>query len=208
MSVQGISPVSAFDKGSYTSSVNEMLKADTGKATSTKEKSDVYEKSEASDGGKWVNIADPKTVAKLKADAEERSASLRSLVEKIVMKQGGQVNLAGGMADFYRSLKVDPEVSLQAQKDISENGYWGVDQTSDRIVSFAKALAGDNLELAQKMVDAVKEGFGQAEKAWGEKLPGISQRTMSATYDKLNVWIDELTPKSEPVTQPEIVQKV
>lgn len=199
MSVQGIPPASAIDKGTYTSSVNERSKAESGKTTEPLEKTDTYEKSEVSDGGKWVNIADPKTVQRLKADAEERSASLRSLVEKMMMKQGGQVNLAGTMAGAYRSLKVDPEVALQAKEDISENGYWGVEQTSDRIVSFAKALAGDNLELAQKMVDAVKEGFGQAEKAWGEKLPDISQKTMSKTFDKLNAWVTELTPKDETV---------
>ena len=37
---------------------------------------------------------------------------------------------------------MDEKTRLQAQKDIAEDGYWGVEQTSERLVSFAKALSG------------------------------------------------------------------
>ncbi|MBO7632860.1 MAG: hypothetical protein J6S72_00520, partial [Lachnospiraceae bacterium] len=101
----------------------------------------------------------------------------------------------GGIAFDRMPGSQDPlaeETRAQAQEDISEDGYWGVEQTSDRIVSFAKALAGDNLELAQQMLEAVKEGFKQAGEEWGEDLPEISNRTMDATYKKLDEWIKSL----------------
>ena len=40
----------------------------------------------------------------------------------------------------------------------SVNGYWGVEKTSDRILDFAKALAGNDPSKAQKLLDAFKEG--------------------------------------------------
>ena len=43
---------------------------------------------------------------------------------------------------------VDEETQKQAQADIAEDGYWGVEQTSDRILDFAKALSGNDPEKA------------------------------------------------------------
>lgn len=135
---------------------------------------------------------DPKTIERLKAEADERNAQLKGLVEKMLLKQAGTVSNSEGLANIYRRLEVDDETRAQAQKDIEEDGYWGVEQTSDRIVDFAKALAGTSYKLAEEMLEAVKEGFKQAEKAWGEELPELSKKTMDATFDKLNKWMDEL----------------
>lgn len=41
---------------------------------------------------------------------------------------------------------VDAATKAQAQKDISEDGYYGVKQTSERLFDFASALAGDDVE--------------------------------------------------------------
>ena len=153
----------------------------------------VYEKSDEDKAAALANHKiDFETLDRLKADAEERTAQLRGLVEKLLLKQGGTFENAQGLANLYRKLEVDEETRAQAQEDISEDGYWGVEQTSDRIVSFAKALAGDNLELAQQMLEAVKEGFKQASEEWGEDLPEISNKTMDATFKKLDEWIKSL----------------
>ena len=91
---------------------------------------------------------------------------------------------------------MDQETIEQAQKDIAKDGYWGVEQTSDRILDFAKALAGNDPAMAEKMLDAIKEGFKQAGIEWGEDLPEISQQTMDATYKKVNDWIGSLKGES------------
>ena len=75
---------------------------------------------------------------------------------------------------------VDAATKAQAQKDIGEDGYWGVKQTSQRLFDFASALAGDDPEKMKKMQDAMEKGFKQATKSWGGKLPGISQDTLAA----------------------------
>lgn len=132
-----------------------------------------------------VQYADPDLVAKLKQDAEQRTQQLRSLVEKTMLKQSQTFSsiweaLASGTLEF------DEESIKQAQEDISEDGYWGVNQTSDRIISFAQALAGDDPTMLEKMRAAFKKGYGQATQAWGKELPDLSSRTYDAVMEKFD----------------------
>ena len=153
----------------------------------------VYEKS-GNDAEKVVKEpkVDQETIDRLKAEADERHAQLKGLVEKLLLKQGGTWDNSQGLASMFRKLEVDEETRAQAQADIAEDGYWGVEQTSDRILDFAKALAGTDPDMAEKMLDAIKEGFKQAGIEWGEDLPEITQKTMDATYKKVNDWISSL----------------
>ena len=142
--------------------------------------------------------ADPETIERLKAEADQRFEQLRGIVEKLLLKQGGTFDVSNGLANAYRSLQVDPETQAQAQADIAEDGYWGVEQTSDRILDFAKALAGTDPDMAEKMLEAIKEGFKQAGEAWGEDLPELCQDTMKASLQKVEDWIASLkNPQSE-----------
>ena len=129
-------------------------------------------------------------VAKLKADAEQRTAQLRSIVEQMMTKQGVAIGTADDMWKFLAKgdFTVSADVKAQAQADIADDGYWGVEQTSDRILDFAKALSGDDPDKADAMLEAFKKGFEQATKAWGDKLPDISQRTYDAVVEKFNKW--------------------
>ncbi len=129
-------------------------------------------------------------VAKLKADAEQRTSQLRSLVEKMMTKQGTAIANADSMWSFLAdgNFTVDEETQKQAQADIAEDGYWGVEQTSDRILDFAKALSGNDPEKADLLIDAFKKGFEDATKSWGKDLPDISQRTYDAVLDKFDKW--------------------
>lgn len=196
MALNGINPGTNVNITAATASYeNVTFSAEITKTSAVAASTDaaVYEKSDEDKAAALANHKiDFETLDRLKADAEARTAQLRGLVEKLLLKQGGTFENSQGLASIFRRLEVDEETRAQAQEDISEDGYWGVEQTSDRIVSFAKALAGDNLELAQQMYEAVKEGFKQAGKEWGEDLPEISNQTMDATYKKLDEWIKSL----------------
>lgn len=127
-------------------------------------------------------------VAKLKADSDARVSQLKSLVEQMISKQGKTLGQADTIWSFLASgdFTVDAATKAQAQKDIADDGYWGVEQTSSRIVDFATALAGDDPKQLEKMRDAFKKGFDQATSTWGKKLPDISQRTYQAVMDKFD----------------------
>lgn len=152
----------------------------------------VYEKSDKSNSSKKLYTRDTDTVGRMIADAERRSQALRDLVEKMLLKQGHTVTEATDIYALLREGKVDvdPETRAQAQKDISADGYWGVEQTSERLVSFAKALTGGDPSKANEMIAAVKRGFEQATKAWGGDLPGICKNTLEAAISKLEAWRD------------------
>ena len=150
----------------------------------------VYEKSSQTDKNTVTKKTDYAMVAKLKADAEQRTSQLRSLVEKMMTKQGTAIANADSMWSILAegNFTVDEETRKQAQADIAEDGYWGVEQTSDRILDFAKALSGNDPEKADLLIDAFKKGFKDATKSWGKDLPDISQRTYDAVLDKFDKW--------------------
>ncbi|MBO5523236.1 MAG: hypothetical protein J5986_06110 [Roseburia sp.] len=150
----------------------------------------VYEKSSDTAANTVTKKTNTALVEKLKADAEQRTAQLRSLVEKMMTKQGEAIGTADDMWRFLAKgdFTVDAETKAQAEKDIAEDGYWGVEQTSDRILDFAKALSGNDPEKADLLLDAFKKGFEEATKTWGDKLPDISQRTYDAVVEKFDNW--------------------
>lgn len=193
MSVNGVTTnVYATDTYQAYASKNTKAKAETTTTENTSaaaESGVVYEPSnETTTTTKKTSKADPALVAKLQAEAEERTAQFRSLVEQIIMKQG---NTYGQATDIWKFLAsgdytVDAQTKAQAQADIAEDGYWGVEQTSSRIYDFAVALAGDDAEKMEEMRAAFEEGFEQAKEAWGGELPEISQKTYDAVMKKFD----------------------
>ena len=190
MAINSINTVTAAAAASTqtTTKTAEKTSEITKKADSSKTASDSRtDKASNKTTSKTDNAA---IVAKLKADAEQRTAQLRSIVEQMMTKQGVAIGTADDMWKFLAKgdFSVSADVKAQAQADIADDGYWGVEQTSDRILDFAKALSGDDPDKADAMLEAFKKGFEQATKAWGDKLPDISQRTYDAVVEKFNKW--------------------
>lgn len=131
-------------------------------------------------------------ISQLKADAEKQKQSLMDIVMKTIQGQGKSFALASedDMWKFLASgdFTVDAETKAQAQKDIAEDGYYGVEQTSDRILDFAKAISGDDKSKADELISAFKKGFEQATKTWGKDLPDISQKTYDRVLEKFDNW--------------------
>lgn len=121
-------------------------------------------------------------VKQLQADQEQRSASLINMVQKAL---GHQTSYATGDNSIWKFLAggnftVDAQTKLDAQNAISEDGYYGVKKTSERLFEFAQALAGDDEEKMKEMQKAIEKGYKQATGAWGKELPSICQETMDA----------------------------
>ena len=118
-------------------------------------------------------------VEQMKKDLANRKNQLSDLVSQMLSKQAGTSKLA----DLFTPDKlrnVSAEDIAKAKDDISEDGYWGVKQTSQRLFDFASALAGDDVEKMKEMQAAMEKGFKQATKAWGQELPGICKDTLNA----------------------------
>lgn len=167
---------------------------DNAKASSSKD-AVVYEKSSSTDYKTISSMSKSDRagiVAQLKADADARTSQLKSLVEKMFTKQAGvDLTSKSSWDEMLKAGIFDADTIAQAKKDVADDGYWGADQTSDRILSFASALAGDDKEKMQQMVDAFKKGFSQATKAWGTNLPDLCQNTYKAVMDKFDSWFKD-----------------
>ncbi|EAH7507530.1 hypothetical protein ACF1LE_001839 [Campylobacter coli] len=79
---------------------------------------------------------------------------------------------------------------------ISEEGFFGIDNTANRIADFVIKGAGNDVVKLKKGLEGIKQGFEQAEKIWGGELPQISQDTIEATIKKVSDRIDELGGKT------------
>ncbi len=120
-------------------------------------------------------------VKSLKADQEQQMNRFINMMTQTFQKQGFTAKTAEN-DDFWKmfssgNLTVDWETKQNA---ISEDGYWGVKQTSERIFQMAQALAGDDPEKMKEMQDAVAKGYAAAGKAWGGDLPDIAGQTIDA----------------------------
>lgn len=127
-----------------------------------------------------------KLVEKLKADNQVQIDSFRSMVQDMFKKQGLAVKNSDDIWSMLAkgNFTVDAETAQKAKDAISEDGYWGVKQTSDRIFDMAMALSGGDEEGMNKMLSAFEKGFKQATKSWGKSLPDISQQTYEAVQEK------------------------
>lgn len=107
---------------------------------------------------------------------------LQQLVVKTLNDQGvtSKVSTGEGVIDLGT---LTPEA---AQELISEEGYFGVEQTSQRIVDFAINAFGDDPTKLTQMKDAIDKGFKEAAEAFGGMLPEISHQTYAAIMDKLD----------------------
>ena len=185
MNVNGVtSSQAASAYSAYTSQTKAKEAANT---TDVKEEAAaVYEPSGKTAETDKVYRSNTAMIDKLKAEADARTESLRSLVEKLLGQQATKYGEATDIWSFLKSgdYEVDPETKAQAQADIAEDGYWGVEKTSDRIVQFAMALTGGDPDKVDSMIDAFNKGYAQAEETWGGKLPEISQKTYDAVLDK------------------------
>ena len=80
----------------------------------------------------------------------------------------------------------------EAAELISEDGFYGVAQTAQRIIDFALNGAGDDVERLQIARDAVLQGFKEAENIFGGSLPEISYQTLDKVLEELDANIREL----------------
>lgn len=111
-------------------------------------------------------------------------SSLREMLAKILEEQFTTSRIASE-DDGVDFKNLTP---AEAQELVSEEGYLGVEQTSDRIVQFALSLIGQDPERLEEIKASINKGFQMAANALGGMLPDISMKTYDAVMAKLNAW--------------------
>jgi hypothetical protein len=188
----------------------------TGKTqTAVEEEAVIYEKSEASESK--IYKRDNKALANIRAKDKAYLQNLQNLVSQLV-NQVNNNNIANGNfgnkvhgkldpnnVESYWDVLVDngdgtfsfhPDLSPEAQDaliaqakiDISEDGYYGVSQTSQRILDFAKAITGGDPSKVADMRKYIQDGFNEVKEMFGGSLPDISNQTYDVIMQGLDEW--------------------
>ncbi len=169
-------------------------------------KAAVYDKSQQpAKNSKSTYTRESVRLNEISRQAEEKYAQLRGIVEKLFtmqsLKKGERKGLSydqimekyhGELKNFYQNLEVDMATSLEAQQEISEDGFWGVKETSGRMIEFAISLSGDDPAKLASLKDAIEKGYQAAEDAWGGALPDICKQTKEATLKGLDEWANKV----------------
>jgi len=89
--------------------------------------------------------------------------------------------------EFTFTISGNKNSTVSNAKDlVSENGYFGVRQTSGRIADFVLNGAGDNIEKLKAGREGVLRGLKEAEKSWGGSLPEISYSTVEQALKQID----------------------
>jgi hypothetical protein len=109
---------------------------------------------------------------------------LRGLVLNIFKEQGLDYKIATDNSEIDLST-ITPE---DAQELIADDGYFGVEKTSERIFNFAVGMAGGDPAKIDAIRQGVENGFQEALDAFGGWLPDISHETYDSVMQKLDDW--------------------
>lgn len=97
------------------------------------------------------------------------------------------------LADIgYKGKAIGDLNPAEAKELVSNDGFFGVDQTSKRIADFVLMGAGDNVEMLKAGRDGILQGFNSAEELWGSKLPEISYTTIDKAVSLIDARLSEL----------------
>ena len=109
---------------------------------------------------------------------------LRGLVLNIFKEQGLEykIETTGGEVDLE---SITP---TEAQELVADDGYFGVENTAERIFNFAVGVAGGDITRIDAIKEGVNNGFQEALEAFGGELPEISYDTYDAVINKLDEW--------------------
>jgi hypothetical protein len=137
---------------------------------------------------------------KAQSMADAHYASMRNMVESLIGGTSGPQGQAfwataanskpGGvnLDDF----QVSDETRAKAQELTGEDGYFGVKKTTDRIMEFARALAGSGASDAtiNNLKKGVQAGFDAVSKMYGgfDKLPQVSKDTYDSIMKEFDSW--------------------
>lgn len=163
-----------------------------------------------------ANTSDPKTqediMSQIEKSAVEVSISMNAQIVLFAMDAGAlnkdNMGAQKEIFDFLSGKVTESGMSLsnigyegkpiteltpdEASELISEDGFFGVSQTSARVSDFVLGFAGDNVEALEQAIEGIKQGFAEAEEMWGGTLPDISYQTQNKTLETLNARLEEL----------------
>ncbi len=120
----------------------------------------------------------------LRGNVGDQYDLLRGLVLNVFKEQGIDARIAIGGGEIDLNTLTQEE----AQELVADDGYFGVEKTSQRIFDLAVGIAGGDPSRLEAIKEGVEKGFQEALSAFGDWLPEISYQTYDAVMQKLDDW--------------------
>lgn len=92
----------------------------------------------------------------------------------------------------YTGKPITELTQKEAQDLVSENGYFGIQNTADRLSGFVINGSGDNIDRLKASREGLVRGHEEAKKIWGGDLPEISEKSMQKALEAVDKRIAEL----------------
>lgn len=212
--IQGLG-VSTYNTKSIASKKADTTKKDATKSTdetkTTKSNSTVaynssgdtleVSKNTNTNGKKQV---DEKEVARLIKESNDQTEKFMNFMRKALGNQIKNGITSGSTSAGLTSTVLDIKTAFEngtleaseadikrAQELTSEDGYYGVKKTSERILDFAKAVSGGDPEKGEEMREAVQKAFDEVADMWGgmENTLQITKDTYDTVMQGFDDWL-------------------
>lgn len=133
-----------------------------------------------------------------KSNRQLKNESMKSMVSQLLTGQasvkGDKINIQSQLNEILSSFDIEP---IKADSE----DFWGAEKTAQRILDFAKNLAGDDTDALSTLRKAFEKGFDEAGGIWGDKLPEACQDTYDLVQKGFDEWEKELNAAADAVTE-------
>lgn len=133
-----------------------------------------------------------------KSSRQLKNESMKSMVSQLLTGQasvkGDKINIQSQLNEILSSFDIEP---IKADSE----DFWGAEKTAQRILDFAKNLAGDDSDAFTTLKNAFQKGFDEAGGIWGDKLPDVCQDTYDLVQKGFDEWEKELNAAADAVTE-------
>ena len=133
-----------------------------------------------------------------KSNRQLKNESMKSMVSQLLTGQasvkGNKINIQSQLNEILSSFDIEP---IKADSE----DFWGAEKTAQRILDFAKNLAGDDTDALSTLRKAFEKGFDEAGGIWGDKLPETCQDTYDLVQKGFDEWEKELNAAADAVTE-------
>lgn len=166
-------------------------------AKATEKRADSFEKGTASVKGNTYTKG-VKTEYTGKSALEIKNSGMKDMVAQMI---NGQASHASGKSDTGLTLEsIMKSYGLDYIESDGSEDFWGAEKTANRILDFAKNLAGNDPKNFDKLKNAFEKGFGECEGVWGGKLPGVCYDTLDRVRQGFDDWEKELNAQADAVS--------
>jgi len=110
------------------------------------------------------------------------------LLHKMIISTFQEQGVSLRVAAADGSIDIESLTPEEATELIADDGYFGIEQTSERIFQLAVGVAGGDAARFGQVRNGMEQGFKEADASFGGALPDISYQTIEAALAKFDNW--------------------